>query len=331
MGTVCLLIVAGACGSTAEERTPVPRVVPGARVETARPEPEPVAPTSPLPEPTPARAPPILRGPLLMQGPASESSEEAAMAGIEGGEGAIVEASVEHGRDTFLLVRVSERAPQGDDPERWSIYLVRVRGQAERFRRESGVLLYDFAVADIDNACEQAELGVASDLRARDLDGDGEVEVTVIVAAAALHVRGRSYDPTQQCGVVAFLVGTSDLDVQARFTREHHIEQMDAGGELVSDLQTTWRLVDIDEDGHADLRVTESYRHRFDFMGDDIGGGEVAPAERERRSNRRSVDCLYEVASDRWACPLTTPPVGQSLFRDRATLVAGERPPLPAW
>jgi hypothetical protein len=206
-----------------------------------------------------------------------------------------------------------------------------VRAVGERYRREAGALLYDFAVGGYENDCDDAPLEMSSELRARDLDADGEVEVTVIAAVAAIPLRGRHYNPRQECGVVAFLIGANDLEIQARVSRRHHIAQLDAGGYLFSLSNTTWRLEDLNGDGHADLRITEAYRYTFDFQGDYIGGGETAPAEHERRANRRSVDCIYDAASDRWPCPLTTPPIGQTLFRDRNVLVTEPRSPIPEW
>ncbi|RLB50875.1 MAG: hypothetical protein DRJ42_17965 [Deltaproteobacteria bacterium] len=180
------------------------------------------------------------------------------------------------------------------------------------FVREDGILLYEYAVGEEQNYCDNADFSPENELRARDIDHDREVEITVIAGVAALpHRPGNSND---RCGTVAFIVGADDLDVQARFTRAYYQENFAAGSETELAIETRWRLDDLDSDGHPDLHVIESYRFVDDFMGDDIGDGETAAPEHSRGSDRRTVDCLYDTEADRWACP-PTPVVGAQLFQ----------------
>ena len=155
--------------------------------------------------------------------------------------------------------------------------------------------------------------GVTSELRARDVDGDGEVEVTVVAAFAP--VTGE-----EACGALAYLVGTDDWNVQATFSREYSVERFSAGVEEYERRDARWRFEDADSDGHADLRVIETWRHFYDAMGDDVGDGETVEASRSAGQDRRETLCPYDVAHDAWRCPVE---VGRIWFveateRDRA-------------
>jgi len=160
---------------------------------------------------------------------------------------------------------------------------------------------------------EGFECGVTSELRARDVDGDGEVEVTVIAAFAP--VAGEAV-----CGALAHLVGVSDWNVQVALSREYAVERFSAGVEEYERRDARWRLEDADSDGHADLRVIESWRHYYDAMGDDVGGGETVEASHGEGQDRRETLCPYDPTLDAWRCPID---VGRIWFveaaeRDRA-------------
>ncbi|MBX3273334.1 MAG: hypothetical protein KF729_23930 [Sandaracinaceae bacterium] len=303
----------------------------------AAPADEPVAPVA-VAEPAPAAAEPVAPDEPIAPdepvdttpGPERESAELAAWAGWideDGDEHADVLGSVTSRDRTFVLVALPTRDPRASElgaTERVALHLARtrrLRGEEERHVREASVRLYDLAI--VGGECEVEDVATPTELRARDLDADGEVEVTVIVAAAATARQARNATPLGECGAVAFLVGGDDLGVQARFTRAYRAEHIDAGGEATLDVETTWRLLDTNGDGRADLRVTEAYRYRDEFSG-DWGGDDVGtiPGHRERRSARRSADCPYDVASDRWICP--APALGAQLLRPREVLLRPE-------
>jgi len=160
---------------------------------------------------------------------------------------------------------------------------------------------------------EGFECGVASELRARDVDGDGETEVTVVAAYAPTTGEG-------VCGALAYLVGTDDWNVQSTYSREYAVERFSAGVEEYERRDARWRFEDADSDGHADLRVIETWRHYYDAMGDDVGGGEIVEASHAEGQDRRETLCPYDVAHDAWRCPVE---VGRIWFleeteRDRA-------------
>lgn len=148
--------------------------------------------------------------------------------------------------------------------------------------------------------------GVTSELRARDVDGDGEIEVTAI--ATFIPVTGE-----ETCGALAYLVGTDDWNVQATFSREYSVERFSAGVEEYERRDARWRFEDADSDGHADLRVIETWRHSYDAMGDDVGDGESVEASRSAGQDRRETLCPYDVAHDAWRCPVE---VGRIWFLD---------------
>jgi hypothetical protein len=160
--------------------------------------------------------------------------------------------------------------------------------------------------------------GVTTELRARDVDGDGETEVTVV--AAFIPVTGE-----EACGALAYLVGVSDWNVQATFSREYSVERFSAGVEEYERRDARWRFEDADSDGHADLRVIETWRHDYDAMGDDVGGGEIVEASHSEGQDRRETLCPYDVAHDTWRCPVE---VGRIWFLEAAERdrVLGRKP-----
>jgi hypothetical protein len=160
---------------------------------------------------------------------------------------------------------------------------------------------------------EGFECGAASELRARDVDGDGETEVTVVAAYAPTTGEG-------VCGALAYLVGIDDWNVQSTFSREYAVERFSAGVEEYERRDARWRFEDANSDGHADLRVIETWRHFYDAMGDDVGDGEIVEASHSAGQDRRETVCPYDVAHDAWRCPVE---VGRIWFleeteRDRA-------------
>jgi hypothetical protein len=155
---------------------------------------------------------------------------------------------------------------------------------------------------------EGFECAVTSELRARDVDGDGETEVTAI--AAFVPVTGEA-----ECGALAHLVGVSDWNVQIALSREYAVERFSAGVEEYERRDARWRLEDADSDGHADLRVIESWRHYYDAMGDDVGGGEIVEASHGEGQDRRETLCPYDATLDAWRCPVD---VGRIWFLEAA-------------
>lgn len=130
-----------------------------------------------------------------------------------------------------------------------------------------------------------------------------------------------------ECGAVAFIVGLDDWNVQASFTREYAVNAFAASIEVGELRSAAWQLRDLDADGHGDLHVVERWRFLDYFMGDYVGDGETMPESREQRSDRRELDCPYDVASDSWRCDPAAPP-GRLLFEDPSTRAAsrGRRP-----
>lgn len=244
-------------------------------------------------------------GERLGVGPWEVDAEMAAIAGwidIEAAEPYQVLATIDHQRRTFLLLAAPGGRPEyaglGRGEERFALWLIRVGHRVvdgeEEMRREAGVRLYDRFVAS--DSYSDASCDVPSSLRARDLDGDGEVELTVLAAGA-----DEPYEYAY-CGVVAFLVGGDDLAVQARFSRQHYVEITGAGGDWTMHDDTTWIVRDVNGDGHADLHVVQRWSARDFFMGDWVGDGTM-PGEHRRGSDRREIDCLYDLPSDSWRCP----------------------------
>ena len=221
-------------------------------------------------------------------------------------------AEVEHQRRTYALV-TAQRGTFGTLPL-LDLWLVRLESRVDEgvqiFRRQAAVRLYQGAV---EGGC-----GVQSELRARDVDGDGEVEVTVI---ADFFRPAASED--EECGAVAFLVGGDDLGIQARFSRQYHYEHSGADGDTTEIDDTTWQFRDDDADGHADLRVIQTWRFSDDFSGDDVGDGDTMPGQHSRGSDRREVICPWIAAEDVWRCPGDP---GQRLFGPPVTQHTARRP-----
>ncbi|MBZ0121047.1 MAG: hypothetical protein K8H88_28895, partial [Sandaracinaceae bacterium] len=234
-------------------------------------------------------------------------------------------AEIAYQRRGYALVAAPGR-PTGrrDGVETYDLWLARTESRPDpddpavtTHRRVAAARLYAGVVASESMMDNQYDCVVESELRARDLDGDGEVEITVLASY---------YRPVEEleteCGTAAFLVGGDDLATQARFSREYHYYSTGAGGDTGEVRDTAWQVRDLDGDSHADLQVTETWRYRDDFAGDDIGDGETAPAERSRRADRRVLVCPWIAGEDVWRCPVTPEP-GQAIFADRASRGAG--------
>jgi hypothetical protein len=243
----------------------------------------------------------------LPEGPWLEGADLAAFAGLGvPGEDdtSSVEVELAYQRRTYVLMRSAGGRDFYPTPRRtdgyalFAIWIARLESRVvdgvTEHRRLAAVRLHDLAAPY--DAANDASCTIASELRPRDLDGDGEVELTVLVAGGAVS------DPGDACAATAFLVGGDDLNVQARFTREYHFVHYGAGGDTTMNDDTTWVVRDANADGHGDLHVVERFTYQSDFEGDWDGEG-TAPADHERASDRREVDCLYDVASDAWTCP----------------------------
>lgn len=240
-----------------------------------------------------------------------------------------VEATIEHQRRTYVLFRAPGGLPEyatmaargGPAELRFALWLARLERHTDadgldEVRRVAAVRLHDLALASADAG--YASCTVASELRARDLDGDGEVELTVVAAA------GAEPDGEEHCGAVAFLVGGDDLNVQARFTREHRAEHTGADGDRLLTDDTTWVVRDVNADGHDDLHVVERFTYRDDFEGDYVGGGRTDPGWHTHTSGRREVDCPYDISADAWTCPAASGvTLGSRLFAPPSDLASG--------
>ncbi|MCB9595299.1 MAG: hypothetical protein H6719_21450 [Sandaracinaceae bacterium] len=285
---------------------------------------------------------------------------------------AIVDATVEHGRHTWVLYRVMgeelffaelDRSDDGtaaeaarvllEDPgeeswaaartrygahaSRWAPYLVAAAAGTPRWVYFLGQLageqvvrsepIYDLAMvgadAEWDWACE-----VATELRARDLDGDGELELTAILGGLrvplALAAQYEEEEQVSECGAVALILG-ADFEVQARFLREYHHDFVNNWNEQNDTRESVWRLGDTDGDGHADLHVVTRWTGRTYDAPDGCDPDEDPTPEHEEVDRGRSEhDCPYDVASDRWVCPALGPrePTG---FAPDAEIMGAER------
>ena len=245
-------------------------------------------------------------------------------------------ATQDYGRRTYALLSTPVIDPDGNVSELVDIWLAALDRQAGdndtafyRLRRGALSRLYGSATASTEGAREatEAECSMQTSIRVRDLDGDGELEITAIVA----FLRPQPNDdwlhggaPPEECGAVAFIVG-DDFEVQASFTREYGASDFAASETAWQTVHTTWRVQDLNHDGHADLVVVERWRYRFNFEGDYVGAGESAPAARERLEDRRELECLWTEAVDRWICPDGVTP-GQYLFGEPAARTHGRRP-----
>lgn len=336
MGRLALCAVLSLLGCGGRNETPRLEAEPAPSEPSTVPlaEPVPPEPAEPAPEETTAVAAPTPPAPVAMDldsaernglvdgaapfdpvlcaadrignGPWMFEATEAATAGILDPARRTYQeelASVEHQRRIYSLVATPEcrppRGPLAREEQRLALWLVRLERRLsedgdEEIRRTGGVRLYEQLVmneAHSDVGCE-----VATELRARDLDADGEVELTVIVDGADVPY---VYDV---CGVLAFLVGGDDLNVQARFTRRFRQETTGVSGDTTVHDDATWIVRDVNADGHADLHVTQRWTMRDDWGGDEIDG-DVFDAVHRRGNDRREVDCIYDAAADVWACP----------------------------
>ncbi len=279
------------------------------------------------------------------QGPRAETAFEAAIAGLvdpDDAEGFLDEAivSLVVGRSTYVVVRAQSGRPEFAElrtledlcpaDQRAALWVARVRetnspDEHERYERVEAARLMELVVGVLG---ETAACDAPAEIRARDLDGDREIELTIVVPYAPLGPDAFS----DACGVMAFLVG-ADLNVQAQFLRHFALARMDAGGDYQETEDTTWRIRDIDGDGHADLHVNEVYQMRDEFEGDyagpDSDGADTNFEARHRTDRRRlEVDCLWEQATDVWNCPpIDGRRLGQSRLWSPQQLVSvgGER------
>lgn len=135
------------------------------------------------------------------------------------------------------------------------------------------------------------------DLRVRDVDGDGDPEITAVFPVDI----PQHYSGETTSGTVGFLLAWADLHAQFRTTRQLHSEMGDAGPNTLT-VETTWRAIDLNADGRADLRVRER-RTRLDA--DDPESPAV------ERTETRTADCLWQNAGDVWSCPVD---LGADLF-----------------
>lgn len=273
---------------------------------------------------------PALRGATRVgPGPWLEDRELAIGAGwldTRAGEALVPLAEATHRRSTFVLLARGGVAPPATGERTVDLWLAEAEARSTgldaaiaEHRRVAAIELHGGAVESQDlGSTSGFSCSAATEVRVRDVDGDGEVEVTV-VAAYLRRTRERwgGGGTPDECGAVAFVVGASDWNVQASFTREYAVEAFAASIEVYEHRATTWRLADIDHDGHDDLRVTETWRFLDDSMGDDVGGGETVGPSRRTGSERRQLDCLYLPARDEWSCQTESPP-GQLLFGDPA-------------
>jgi hypothetical protein len=270
-------------------------------------------------------------------------------------DGMQVLAHVDQGRRSYALAALVESGPGPDGVELYAIWIAtlenRVRpvdeadGDSEadvepeapapdappdpalavepepvplEYRRIGARRIYEHAMRSEPQIGEAADrCSVETELRARDIDGDGEIELTAIVAfVTPTRMQWGGGGQPEECGAVAFIAG-ADLAIQAAFTREYRFVGYAASSETRAGTQATWRVRDVNGDGHADLHVTESWNFHDYFMGDYIGDGETMDAQRTRDSDRREVDCPWIEAEDVWRCPDPAP--GRTLLGDPAS------------
>ncbi|MBN1774557.1 MAG: hypothetical protein JXB32_25075 [Deltaproteobacteria bacterium] len=141
------------------------------------------------------------------------------------------------------------------------------------------------------------------ELRVRDLDGDGRVELTVLVGVAVPAVR---FDD-EHTGVLGWILDGEDLRSQYAAVRSYRSPEADQYVTIAE--QTTWRLLDLDDDGRKDLQV------RTEGTLDELGEDEDYAAVEGHETYQRRHACLYDVAGDLWVCEPPLRPEDQPLRR----------------
>ncbi len=190
-------------------------------------------------------------------------------------------------RDIFWLVRLSRKG--GDDGD--------TEGGA--YKRIWAVQLLELAQVPNGRAAELCKVPGA--LVVRDMDGDGKAEIKAVVSAVAAPfiAEGRLFT---DCGAAGFIVSDQGT-LQARFTREHASTGTSDMNEYTLQRSTTWRLTDINQDGHSDLTVKKRLKVKTYSPGDYVGGGISVDPMTWTCDQEGDYTCLYDVAADQWKCP----------------------------